>query len=266
MPDDRQTFSVVIPVYNGEAYIQNAIKSCLQQTLLPNEIIVIDDGSNDSTASLVQSFSTELIRYKKNTQNHGPSFSRNRGIEMATGSWILFLDADDIFHPQKIAVVNYYLQLDKNIRAIGHSFAVKENRLVTIADEDLPMLKKISENDVLLKNPIVTPALAVAANNAVFFNEAMTYAEDHDFILRTAEKFAISYIDLPLCTLGRLPLTAGGISSHKWKMRKGEMKMYIDYCKRNKRDLLIPFLLLFSLIKHTQKLFFLPKKINKPEV
>jgi teichuronic acid biosynthesis glycosyltransferase TuaG len=262
MLDDKQTFSVVIPVYNGETCIQNAIKSCLQQTLLPNEIIVIDDASNDNTASQVQSLNTDLIRYKKNEQNQGPSFSRNKGIELASGSWILFLDADDMFHPRKIEIVNYYLEQDKNIQAIGHMFAVKENRLFASGDQwmkDLPVLKRITAKDVLLKNPVVTPALAVSANNAIFFNETMAYAEDHDFVLRTAEKFGISYIDLPLCTLGRPPLTAGGISSHKWKMRKGEMKMYIDYCKRNKWYLLIPFLLLFSLIKHIQKLFVLPK-------
>jgi teichuronic acid biosynthesis glycosyltransferase TuaG len=62
------------------------------------------------------------------------------------------------------------------------------------------------------------------------------------------------FLDLPLCSLQRMPLTEGGISSNKWKMRKGEMKMYIDYCKRNNWYAAVPFLLLFSLLKHAKQM------------
>ncbi|MDB5210342.1 MAG: putative glycosyltransferase O-antigen related protein [Sediminibacterium sp.] len=104
---------------------------------------------------------------------------------------------------------------------------------------------------------MVTPSLGVHVQNGIWFNEQMEFAEDHDFILRTAEKFGIWYLDMPLCSLHRLPLTPGGISDNRWKMRKGEMRMYVDYCKRNRLYPAIPFFLVFSLVKHVKNMLFI---------
>ena len=248
-------FAVIIPVYNGGAYIQRAIESCLQQTFLPDEIIVIDDASSDNTVDIIHSLSSPLIRYERNEKNSGPSFSRNRGMQLSSAQWILFLDADDIFHPQKIEIISYHVAQHTEIRAIGHSFDIICNNpfAITSGWKQLP-LQKISVNNVLFKNPAVTPSLAVYSENRVLFNEAMVYAEDHDFILRTTEQFGMWYVGLPLCSLQRLPLTPGGISDNKWKMRKGEMSMYSDYCKRHKKYFAIPFLLAFSLLKHIKQM------------
>jgi teichuronic acid biosynthesis glycosyltransferase TuaG len=254
----RSGFSVIIPVYNGEAFIARAIESCLQQTVLPDEIIVIDDASNDKTGAIIHSLNSDLIRYERNTENRGPSFSRNCGMQLASSAWIMFLDADDIFHPQKIEIIRYCIKENKNIKAIGHSFDIINTSTVPINkhwQQSLPILKNIPVNEVLIKNPVVTPALTVSSKNGILFNEQMAYAEDHDFILRTAEQFGIWHLDMSLCSLQRRPLTPGGLSHNKWKMRKGEMKMYIDYCNRHNKYLAMPFLLLFSLLKHTRNFF-----------
>ncbi|MDB5211055.1 MAG: hypothetical protein JWQ30_1882, partial [Sediminibacterium sp.] len=71
MPASEPGFTIVIPVYNGAAYISKAIKSCLQQTVLPNEIIVIDDASTDDTAGIVQAIRSSLIKYERNIENRG---------------------------------------------------------------------------------------------------------------------------------------------------------------------------------------------------
>lgn len=257
MPGDTIYFTVVIPVFNGATYITRAIESCLQQTLRPRQIIVIDDASTDDTGEMVKSLRSDLIRYERNDQNRGPSYSRNRGMQMATGSWIVFLDADDLFHPHKLETISYCIQNNENIRAIGHAFNLVEQAQIQFNSQwknSLPPLKYYSAKQVLWSSPVVTPSLAVSAANAIFFDESMVYAEDHDFILRTAEKFGLYYLDMPLCSLQRLPLTPGGISSHKWQMRVGEMKMYIRYGKRHHNYLAIPFLLLFSLLKHLRNI------------
>lgn len=260
MSDTQPSFSIIIPVYNGENFIARAIQSCLQQTVLPAEIIVVDDASTDNTSAIVQSFDPVMVKYMNNDENRGPSFSRNRAMTLVRSSWILFLDADDVFHPEKIAIIGRCIAQNKNIRAIGHSFDLAGNTSGKQMDQlyGAPFkLKMFSADDVLLKNPIVTPALCVSSHNGILFNEKMAFAEDHDFILRTAEAFGIWFLNIPLCSLYRKPLTTGGVSDNRWLMRRGEMNMYIDYCKRHKLYPAIPFFMVFSLLKHLKNMIFL---------
>jgi len=85
--------SCVIPVFNGEAYLDDAIDSVLRQEHRPLEVIVVDDGSTDGTAGVARSRG-DAVRYVRQT-NAGPSSARNRGIEEARGALVAFLDADD---------------------------------------------------------------------------------------------------------------------------------------------------------------------------
>lgn len=93
--------SVVIPAYNSEKTIQYTIESVLQQTFKDFELIVIDDGSQDSTYQVVSSFSDSRIRVFS-YPNAGVSASRNRGISKANGEFIAFLDSDDLWTPDKL--------------------------------------------------------------------------------------------------------------------------------------------------------------------
>ena len=100
-PDNRLFISVVIAAYNSAAQIGRAIGSVLAQTRPADEIIVVDDGSTDATAEVVQSFeAARLIRQA----NAGAAAARNAGIRAATGNWIAFLDADDEWLPQRLAI------------------------------------------------------------------------------------------------------------------------------------------------------------------
>jgi glycosyltransferase involved in cell wall biosynthesis len=93
--------SVIIPAYNAERYLGESIASVLAQTPRPHEIIVIDDGSTDGTANVAQSF-LSLIRYKWQP-NGGAGAARNRGVELACGNFLAFLDADDLWTEDKLA-------------------------------------------------------------------------------------------------------------------------------------------------------------------
>lgn len=92
--------SVVIPVFNGEQFVGQAIESVLGQSSRPGEIIVIDDGSTDQTAAIVQSYEP-LVRYA-HQPNQGPAAARNRGLRMAEGELVAFLDADDLWPADKL--------------------------------------------------------------------------------------------------------------------------------------------------------------------
>jgi glycosyltransferase involved in cell wall biosynthesis len=94
--------SIVIPVFNGERFIRAAIESALTQTFTDFEIIVVDDGSVDQTATIVRQFSDRIVYYRQENRGAGPA--RNLGVSRATGEWIAFLDADDVWYPHKLAV------------------------------------------------------------------------------------------------------------------------------------------------------------------
>ncbi|MBX3001084.1 MAG: glycosyltransferase family 2 protein [Caldilineaceae bacterium] len=97
------TVSVIIPVYNSERFLAEAIQSVLNQTLPPDEIIVVDDGSTDGSAAIVAGLagtSPLPIRYVYQ-ENQGPAAARNHGIQMAHGDFLAFLDADDVWLPEK---------------------------------------------------------------------------------------------------------------------------------------------------------------------
>ncbi len=93
------TTSIIIPTYNHARYILDAVRSALAQSG-PVEIVVVDDGSTDNTAALLAPY-LDKIRYLK-IDHAGPCAARNAGIEAARGEFIMFLDADDVIHPQKV--------------------------------------------------------------------------------------------------------------------------------------------------------------------
>jgi len=92
--------SVVMPAFNAEAFIVEAIASVLAQAHRPLEVIVVDDGSTDSTAALAASFGGAVRLHRQ--ANAGPPTARNRGLELATGEFVTFLDADDLFTPEML--------------------------------------------------------------------------------------------------------------------------------------------------------------------
>jgi glycosyltransferase involved in cell wall biosynthesis len=92
--------SIIIPCFNAERYVAEAIQSALDQTHTDCEVIVIDDGSTDGSLNIIQGFG-DKIRWKSGP-NRGGCAARNRGLQLANGEWIQFLDADDYLEPGKI--------------------------------------------------------------------------------------------------------------------------------------------------------------------
>lgn len=98
--------SVIMPSYNAEKYIDEAIRSVIAQTYTNWELFVIDDGSTDGTARIAQSYAEKDSRviFRQNSHNMGTANTRNIGIRLANGEWIATLDSDDIWHPEKLEI------------------------------------------------------------------------------------------------------------------------------------------------------------------
>ncbi|MGB0064624.1 MAG: glycosyltransferase [Terracidiphilus sp.] len=116
--------SVIIPAYNAEPYLAEAIASCLEQTEPADEIVVADDGSTDRTAEIAKQFSSQvkLVRLEKNC---GLPSARNRAIEASTGDWLAFLDADDWFLPRKLELQRRSIQENPNAVLVYSGFRLR---------------------------------------------------------------------------------------------------------------------------------------------
>ncbi|MGG1634060.1 glycosyltransferase family 2 protein [Paenibacillus sp. NRS-1760] len=103
-PKGKKLVSIIMPAYNCEKFVDKAINSVLSQTYNNWELIVIDDASKDNTVSIVEEFSDldNRIHFYKNEENKGVSATRNRGISIAKGEWIAFLDSDDLWDSSKL--------------------------------------------------------------------------------------------------------------------------------------------------------------------
>lgn len=101
--------SVVIPLYNREDYIGKTVQSILDQTLLPAEIIIVDDGSPDNSAAVVQAIKSPLIRLIRQ-ENRGVSAARNRGIKEVRTDYVAFIDADDEWLPEHLETLERLIQ------------------------------------------------------------------------------------------------------------------------------------------------------------
>ena len=257
LPADRtnkMTFSIVIPTYNSEDTIICALNSCVEQTLLPLEIIVVDDASRDSTVNLVENW---MVQYNGNVKifvevletNSGPSIARNNGWNLATGNYVAFLDADDWYVDEKLKVIVPFLRDIPDIVLLGHSYAVSEQQ-----DKSTSDLKHLATKQFLIKNYFTTSATIIKRDIEEQFDESMRYTEDQDLFLRLTYKYNKTYyLEEELTLRAREMNTLGGQSANLWAMRKGEIKMYWKFCKANALMVLFPLFLGYSLAKHTVK-------------
>ncbi len=92
--------SCIVPVFNGARYLAEALESILNQTCRPLEIIVVDDGSTDQSAAVIRRYGNRVRSFFQD--NAGPAKARNRGLSECGGDFVAFLDADDLWHPEKL--------------------------------------------------------------------------------------------------------------------------------------------------------------------
>lgn len=247
------TFSVVIPMYNASESIVKTLDSCVLQSALPKEIIVVDDCSEDNSLEIVSEWTKSHVGpsniiVKQLSINSGPSVARNVGWDVSRGDYVAFLDADDRFVSNKLEVVETVLGENNDIVLFAHGYALREKMIERVS------LKKVSRNMLLIKNIFATPAVVVKRTITERFDESMRYTEDHDLWLRLTRTYDKTYyVDDVLTVIDRPVRAEGGQSANLWAMRSGEIKMYYKFCKSNSLMVLFPMFLGYSLAKHTVK-------------
>jgi len=191
--------SVIIPTYNRGYMLKHAIESVLAQDFKNFELIVSDDGSTDNTSEIICSYGNKIKSIHR--ENKGVSAARNRGIAIASGAFITFLDSDDLWLPGKLsAQIDFFNSNHEALICQTEEMWIRNGVRVN------PM-KKHKKNSGMIFEPslllcLVSPS-AVMIRKELFdivglFDETLPACEDYDLWLRITCKFPVFLIDKPL--------------------------------------------------------------------
>ena len=181
------SISVIITCYNNQDTIAQAIRCVLAQSHAPEEIIVVDDGSADASLSAIEPFKGKGEVALLTGRNGGPSATRNRGLQAATGEWVAFLDGDDAWHPKKLAIQLLAHQAHPEAVIIATDWS---RNLAELTADDDPPIQRLYASHIAILNRFQTSsvlALRSAIEQAGGFDPHMDSAEDWDMWLRVAK-------------------------------------------------------------------------------
>ena len=180
MDQKQPLVSVVIPTFNRAEFIKKAVQSVLDQTVRDLEILVVDDGSSDNTEETVNAFNDTRIRYYRFAHNGFPAYPRNRGIELARGEYIAFLDSDDIWLPNHLELCQKALSGNGGADGVFTDFYKIYNDSIMIPQK----ATKRKYNSSTLKGMVSNFSSIGAASNVVVrksvFNGTGLFNENKD--------------------------------------------------------------------------------------
>jgi len=231
IPMHKPRICVIIPTYNSARFLPEAVESALYQTFSPEEVIVVDDGSTDNTEDVLEPFRGRIHYIRQ--ENQGPAVARNRGISEAKGDLIAFLDADDVWVPDKSEKQVDLLMENPRIGLVHSLYdyldMAREQRLVPRHGHDgffgdcyLKCFRRcgVQTSTVLVRKKCVMDVGG--------FDETIRSAscEDYDLWLRIARHFEFAYIDSPLAHY-RMHSTNSTKSSAERRITHLEAELYV---------------------------------------
>ncbi|MDY7020839.1 MAG: glycosyltransferase [Cyanobacteriota bacterium] len=217
--------SVIIPAYNAENTIEETIQSVLNQTFKDFEIIVINDGSQDKTLEKLASIQDNRIQVYS-YQNSGQSISRNRGFQQSKGEFIAFLDADDLWTPDKLEAQLTAIKENSNA-AIAYSWTnyIDENSNIIRKGSQLNITGNVYPN-LLIANFLENGSNPLIQRKALMevgeFDKDLTPAEDWDLYLRLAARYP--FIVVPKAQI-LYRVYSNSMSSNTLKMEKSTLEV-----------------------------------------
>lgn len=253
--------SVVIPVHGHLDCIFRAIESVAVQTMLPVEVILVNDGGGKDAENLLGSicdkYEANWVKLINLPVNQGAAYSRNMGWDQAIGDYIAFLDADDAWHPEKIKNQYIYMMHNPLIDFSGHLHRVETSQPVWKNYAIRDSINPISKSKILLLNPFVTPSVMLKKSVSLRFNGAQRYSEDYRlWIALVFNNYRGVRLNSELGCIYKPSLSRAGLSSHLWKMECGELMSYISLPKFGMRYIPIALILIpYSLVKFLRRIF-----------
>ncbi|MEN6324654.1 MAG: glycosyltransferase [Syntrophomonas sp.] len=208
--------TVLMAVYNGEAYLKESIESILNQTFVDFEFLIIDDASTDNSRMLLGKYRDFRIRVVGNSQNLRLAKSLNRGIEMARGKYIARMDADDISLPQRLEKQVAFMESHPEIGVSGswlECFGARSQVWYYPDDPGIILSNLLFQNQ--LGHPAVIMRRELMISKGLFYNPDYREAEDYDLWARCGEQFP----------LGNLPEV---LLMYRWHERQASQSNLIE--------------------------------------
>jgi glycosyltransferase involved in cell wall biosynthesis len=195
--------SVIILTYNRARYLRRAVRSVLSQTYQDFEVVVVDDASTDETPEVVRGFQDPRIRYFRHDTNRGESGSRNTGIQYSVGEYVAFLDDDDAWLPQKLAMQVKLLDTSPiEVGAVYTSFFEIEADTEKVLGSWIAQKRGNVLRELTQQNWIGVPSTVVLRRRCFdsvgLFDEQIVFGPDYDMWIRIAEHYKFEYIKEPL--------------------------------------------------------------------
>ena len=226
--------SVVIPMYNAEKTILNVLDSVKNQTFLPHEIVIVNDGSTDRSLQIVQKYKEENKKIPIqliDKKNGGVSSARNLGMKVAQGDWIALLDSDDEWKNNKLERQKQILNENPEIDflATGRNDEI----IASVLGKKIGFLTKVEAKDLLIKN-LFSPPTVIFKKSIVdvvgYFDETQCYAEEGNYFIRIAQRFNAYFMNVSLVNTGggKAHFGESGLSGNLKEMEKGELKNLRD--------------------------------------
>lgn len=192
-------FSIIIPVYNKETFIENTITSVLQQSFSDFELLLVNDGSTDQSEAKIKQFSDERIKYFSK-ENGGASTARNYGIEKSEANYITFLDADDYWYPDFLQEMASSIEEFPNHKIFSAAIEVETEKVVFPSQYSI---KKSNDREIVdyfvasMKTTIICTSCA-AFHKSVFekvggFDTEIKSGQDTDMWIRLGLHFPIVF-------------------------------------------------------------------------
>lgn len=256
----RELISVIIPVYNAEDTIGAALKSVAGQQAGEFEIIIVNDGSTDNSINEVYAFKKahpELRITIIDKQHEGVSATRNVGLRIASGNYIAFLDADDVWYPEKTIKQLSLFSNDVDLVGCLHRPENKQTNISKEADS----IKHVSTKEMLFKNFFQTSTVIMkrrVLETTGFFERSISYGEERHYFLRASKTFSCVLLNENLINYGNGKRGFGqqGLSANLMQMEIGELKSLVYAYKTLNMPLFVCCnAIAFSLLKFLRRVY-----------
>jgi len=187
--------TVLMPVYNAEPFLREAIESILNQTFTDFEFLIINDGSTDGSEEIIKGYTDPRIKYYKNEQNLRLIATLNKGIGLARGKYIVRMDADDISLPARLEKQVAFMEENPEVVVCGSWAEVfgKEKTLIRYLAEHEEIMFRMLYQCHLVHPTIIMRTKEVQAFKPLF-DPAFLHAEDYDFFVRLGYSFKLANI------------------------------------------------------------------------
>ncbi|NQU32869.1 MAG: glycosyltransferase family 2 protein [Bacteroidetes bacterium] len=186
--------SVVLPAYNAEKYIADAIESIINQTFHDFELIIIDDGSTDNTFEIISSFKDRRIIKLKCKENKGNNLARNWGMNVARGKYICVMDSDDIAFPKRIEKQYMFMETNIEYGICGGYTQVYGSSEVYTPPSNYNEIKVWLLCNIIFKHPTIFLRKSFLDKFGLKYNISFRYASDYELLVESSKLFPITNI------------------------------------------------------------------------